>query len=63
MSDGGHGELPAGRKKVLKTAIEAAKGAGRVIGERYSAPHKITLKGCRDLVTDVDTAAEAAILT
>jgi len=48
---------------VLKTAIEAAKQAGRVIAKRYSAPHTITLKGCRDLVTDVDTAAEAAILS
>jgi fructose-1,6-bisphosphatase/inositol monophosphatase family enzyme len=58
MDEGEHGGRFTGRKKVLKTAIEAAKVAGRVIAERYSAPHTINLKGCRDLVTGVDTAAE-----
>lgn len=46
---------------MLKTAIEAAIGAGRVISERYPGGRSITMKGFRDLVTDADTAAESVI--
>lgn len=47
---------------MLQTAIEAAHRAGRIITERYAAVHAITVKGYRDIATEVDAAAEAAIL-
>ena len=47
---------------MLETAIEAARRAGRIIAEQYPAKRTITVKGYRDLVTDVDTAAETLIL-
>jgi myo-inositol-1(or 4)-monophosphatase len=50
------------RKQMLQTALEAARRAGRVIAERYSSGHTVTVKGYRDIVTEVDTAAEAVVL-
>ncbi|MFQ6100075.1 MAG: inositol monophosphatase family protein [Anaerolineae bacterium] len=47
---------------MLKTAIEAAQRAGQVIAKRYPAERNVIPKGYRDIVTDADTAAEAAIL-
>jgi len=47
---------------MLKTAIEAAQGAGRIIAGRYPGGRDITLKGFRDLVTDADMAAESWIV-
>jgi myo-inositol-1(or 4)-monophosphatase len=47
---------------MLQTAIEAAQRAGQLIAERYPAGCNVTVKGYRDIVTEVDTAAEAAIL-
>ena len=47
---------------MLKTALEAARRAGQVIRERYPGGRNVTIKGYRDIVTDVDTAAEAVIL-
>ncbi len=47
---------------MLKTAIEAATGAGRIIVERYSKERGITKKGFRDIVTDADIAAESFII-
>ncbi|MCF8142591.1 MAG: inositol monophosphatase [Deltaproteobacteria bacterium] len=47
---------------MLKTAIEAAQGAGRIIAGRYPGGRDITLKGLRDLVTDADMAAESVIV-
>jgi myo-inositol-1(or 4)-monophosphatase len=47
---------------LLQTAIEAAKRAGQVIAKRYPAGRNVAFKGYRDLVTDTDIAAEAAIL-
>jgi myo-inositol-1(or 4)-monophosphatase len=49
-------------KSMLETAIEAAKLAGRVVTERFPAERTLISKGYRDIVTDTDTAAEAAIL-
>ncbi|MCD6305722.1 MAG: inositol monophosphatase [Deltaproteobacteria bacterium] len=46
---------------MLKTAIEAAVGAGRLILESYPGNRTVTLKGFRDLVTDVDIASESFI--
>ncbi len=47
---------------MLQTAIEAARRASRVMAERFSRAHDVTVKGYRDIVTDVDTAAEAVVL-
>ena len=47
---------------MLQTAIEAAHRAGQIITERYAAVHAITVKGYRDIATEVDAAAEAVIL-
>lgn len=47
---------------MLKTAIEAAREAGRMIAERYPSERRFSLKGFRDLVSDADTAAEARII-
>ncbi|MBN1815576.1 MAG: inositol monophosphatase [Anaerolineae bacterium] len=47
---------------MLQTAIEAAHRAGKVIAERYPAPRSVTVKGYRDIVTEVDTAAESIII-
>jgi myo-inositol-1(or 4)-monophosphatase len=47
---------------MLQTAIEAARRAGQIIVERYSTRRDVAFKGHRDIVTDVDTAVEAAVL-
>jgi myo-inositol-1(or 4)-monophosphatase len=47
---------------MLQTAIEAAHLAGQIIAERYPNQRSITIKGYRDIVTEVDTAAESAII-
>jgi myo-inositol-1(or 4)-monophosphatase len=47
---------------MLQTAIEAARQAGQLIAERFPTKRSITIKGYRDIVTEVDTAAEAVIL-
>ncbi|MCP4540976.1 MAG: inositol monophosphatase [Chloroflexi bacterium] len=47
---------------MLQTAVEAARRAGQIIVERYSAERDISFKGQRDIVTDTDTAAEAVVL-
>jgi myo-inositol-1(or 4)-monophosphatase len=49
-------------KHVLRTAIEATHQAGKVIAERYPAERSVTVKGYRDIVTEVDTAAESIII-
>lgn len=46
---------------MLKTAVEAARGAGRIISERYPGGRSLTMKGFRDLVSDADMAAESLI--
>jgi myo-inositol-1(or 4)-monophosphatase len=47
---------------MLKTAVEAARQAGQVIVDRYPAGHDVTVKGYRNIATEVDTAAETVIL-
>ena len=42
-------------------AINAARQAGRVLSSRFGQIKKIRAKGDRDLVTDIDLAAEAII--
>ena len=47
---------------ILHTAALAALKAGKIQRDRYGNPHQIHHKGAIDLVTDVDIAAEEAIL-
>jgi myo-inositol-1(or 4)-monophosphatase len=47
---------------LLQTAILAAREAGTILKERLSAEREIHVKGLRDIVTDVDPAAEKAIV-
>ena len=47
---------------MLQTAIEAAQQAGQLIAERFPKKRNVTIKGYRDIVTEVDTAAETIIL-
>ena len=46
----------------LRTALLAALKAGKIQRDRYGQPHQIHHKGAIDLVTEVDIAAEEAIL-
>jgi myo-inositol-1(or 4)-monophosphatase len=47
---------------MLQTAIEAAHRAGKIIAERYPAGRNVIIKGYRDIVTEVDTAAESVVI-
>jgi myo-inositol-1(or 4)-monophosphatase len=47
---------------ILRTAVLAALKAGKIQRDRYGQPHQIRHKGAIDLVTEVDIAAEEAIL-
>jgi len=53
-----NGEL----RQLLTAAGRAALAAGQLIKQGYDQPHEITLKGVINLVTEVDLAAEAAII-
>jgi myo-inositol-1(or 4)-monophosphatase len=47
---------------MLEIAIRAAREAGQILAEKYNRPHEILLKGLRDIITEADLAAEAAVL-
>lgn len=49
-------------KTALEVAIEAATLAGGILQERFRTSKEINFKGRKDIVTDVDLAAEKAIL-
>ena len=46
----------------LKTALEAAKKAGKIQREHLSLPKEVFFKGAIDLVTDVDRTCEKTII-
>lgn len=48
--------------EILSAAVDAARGAGRILRERFDAPRTIEFKGEIDLVTDADRASEAFLL-
>lgn len=48
--------------ELLSTATRAAKEAGKLLAERFGEVRELRHKGAIDLVTDADTAAEAAVL-
>jgi len=43
---------------MLETAIQAARKAGAVLRREYRRPHEVSVKGFRDIMTEVDLAAE-----
>jgi myo-inositol-1(or 4)-monophosphatase len=47
---------------MLETAIRAARKAGQVLVERLPNARQVHVKGLRDIATDADLAAEAAII-
>jgi myo-inositol-1(or 4)-monophosphatase len=47
---------------LTKLAIEAARSAGAVILEGFEKPHDTSMKGRRELVTEVDGASEERII-
>jgi myo-inositol-1(or 4)-monophosphatase len=47
---------------MLETAIEAARRAGEAIAQRYPTDREVTVKGYRDIVTEVDYVAERIVL-
>jgi len=49
-------------ESILRIAVLAALKAGEIQRDRYGKPHQINHKGAIDLVTEVDIAAEEAIL-
>ena len=49
-------------KSALDVSVEAAKLAGGIIRERFRTVKEINFKGRKDIVTDVDLAAEKAVL-
>ncbi len=48
-------------RHALQVALDAARTAGRIIIKRRSQTREIKIKGDRDIVTDADFAANAAI--
>jgi myo-inositol-1(or 4)-monophosphatase len=48
--------------ELLKTAVQAARAAGRVLVEKLPVEREVQVKGLRDIVTDADLAAEATIV-
>lgn len=53
---------PSELDELLEVARQGACLAGQVLRERLDQPHRIALKGLRDIVTEADLAAEEAIL-
>ena len=49
-------------KTALEVSVQAARLAGGIIKERFNSIKEINFKGVKDIVTDVDLAAEKAIL-
>lgn len=47
---------------MLQTAIEAALRAGKAVADRYPTDREVTVKGYRDIVTEVDFIAERIVL-
>ena len=64
MTDTSQDVLPvttAGRS-AMNVALDAAQAAGEVIRRGWDSQRQIAFKGRKDIVTDVDLAAEKAVL-
>ena len=49
-------------RSAMDVALEAARAAGKILIDRWLTDKEISFKGRADIVTDVDLAAEKAIL-
>ena len=54
--------VSASGRPAMDVIIEAARTAGRIIQDGWNADKQITFKGRADIVTDIDVAAEKAVL-
>lgn len=48
-------------ERALEVAVDAARSAGKILAKRQNMTRVIRIKGWRDIVTDADLAANAAI--
>ena len=64
MTDSGSYSLPvaADGLSAMDVALEATRTAGNIIREGWNSDKEITFKGRSDIVTDIDFAAEKAML-
>ena len=64
MTDFSHGALPmtSDGRSALDVALEATTTAGEIIRGGWDSDKQITFKGRADIVTDIDVAAEKAVL-
>ena len=64
MTDFSHGALPmtSDGRSALDVALEATATAGEIIRSGWNSDRQITFKGRADIVTDIDVAAEKAVL-
>ena len=64
MTDFSHGALPmtGDGRSALDVALEATATAGEIIRGGWNSDRQITFKGRADIVTDIDVAAEKAVL-
>ena len=64
MTDFSHGALPmtGDGRSALDVALEATTTAGEIIRGGWDSDRQITFKGRADIVTDIDLAAEKAVL-
>jgi len=49
-------------RDTTRAAVEAARRAGRILAEGLEGPMGVSMKGPREVVTDMDRAAEAVIV-
>ena len=64
MTESSHGTLPmtGDGRSALDVALEATATAGEIIRGGWDSDRQITFKGRADIVTDIDVAAEKAVL-
>lgn len=64
MTESSHGALPmtGDGRSALDVALEATTTAGEIIRGGWDSDRQITFKGRADIVTDIDFAAEKAVL-
>ena len=57
-----HSRTETAKEHMLHTAIGAARRAGQAVADHYPAARNVTVKGYRDVVTEVDFIAERIVL-
>lgn len=64
MTEHSNGSLPttADGRSAMDVALEATRTAGEIISGGWNSEKEITFKGRADIVTDIDVAAEKAVL-